>query len=130
MMRRKQIALTLALVLATPTAANAKPGDPTVQSLLQECSAEEGSTDWFKCVGYIAGVSDIMGINGKLSATFGKDTYIKMSVISMCWDGEVPTYGAKLQAFKNWAQNHPEEWSELSFVGVTHAMRETWPCKY
>jgi hypothetical protein len=41
---------------------------------------------------------------------------------------EGATYGAARQAFVNWAEKHPEQWSKPMIVGVIEALNETWPC--
>jgi Rap1a immunity proteins len=39
------------------------------------------------------------------------------------------TTAAGVQAFKNWAQKHPEAWGIVAYPGVVFALKETWPCK-
>ena len=39
------------------------------------------------------------------------------------------TSGAAIQAFKSWAEKHPEKSNEAMLTGVTLAIHETWPCK-
>jgi hypothetical protein len=42
--------------------------------------------------------------------------------------GHSPTDGAARQAFLNWADKHPEEWNTETLIGVSRAMKATWPC--
>jgi hypothetical protein len=42
--------------------------------------------------------------------------------------GSVEANGAWIQAFKNYAANHPEFWGEPAISGVVIALRTTWPC--
>jgi hypothetical protein len=46
--------------------------------------------------------------------------------LSMC-SGQA-SYGAMMQTFVNWAQAHPEGWSENQAYGVIRALHEKWPC--
>ena len=119
------IAVSLGL-LAMPTAPNSQT-KLNVQELIRQCNASEGSPDFFNCIGYVSGASDMMLLNGMVSLKIDPASATTMSVIAMC-AASPPTYGARLQAFKNWGQKHPEKWGEETFVGVVEAMRETWPC--
>ena len=47
--------------------------------------------------------------------------------LAACFNSTVTT-GAMVQAFKNWAQKHPADWSTLAHDGVFDAIKETWPC--
>jgi hypothetical protein len=42
--------------------------------------------------------------------------------------GTVPTGREMIQAFVNWAEKHPESWSQRNIYGVALALRESWPC--
>jgi hypothetical protein len=42
--------------------------------------------------------------------------------------GHSPTDGATRQAFLNWADKHPEEWNTETLIGISRAMKATWPC--
>jgi hypothetical protein len=44
-----------------------------------------------------------------------------------CGSGQL-SYGAEVQAFKNWALMHPEQWAREAPVGVGIALRDTWRC--
>ena len=47
----------------------------------------------------------------------------------LCAD-PLPTFGAIIQAFVKWAENHPEAWSGAPRqLGVMAALQKTWPCK-
>jgi Rap1a immunity proteins len=110
------LALALALTVAPPLSRADAPSD-NVQELLGMCNAEE---DYKKisCLSYVSGIGDAMLLNGKIDP---------LGQMSIC--AEKITYGAMEQAFKNWAQKHPERWGHLRYVGVIAALRESWPCK-
>jgi len=93
----------------------------TIQGLLQECRGLSGlhpdlDPNATYCLGYVGGIGDYLKGMG-LSGTNPKQ--------SICGD---ISYGAAAQAFTNWAQKHPERWSENRLIGVVLALRETWPC--
>jgi hypothetical protein len=90
----------------------------SVQHLYEECTGASVYGQ-MECVGYISGVADNMTIVGAggFAPEFG-----------VCPKTAV-TYGADVQAFKNWAQKHPEAWGFRRWIGVASALRDTWPCR-
>jgi hypothetical protein len=128
--RLPPFALALSLAVAMigglfPSAVAA--AEDNVQKLLQECSAENPSYDLFHCIGYVNGIGDMMGLIGLL-ITKSNERTPNLGRFAFCPGKPAPTYGARLQAFKNWAQSHPEKWGDQAFVGVITALREVWPC--
>lgn len=97
-----------------------------VQALLIKCNAESSSLDVVLCLGRISGMSDLMGFNGYLLKSGRGSEPLRQ--FSTCPGDPIPTYGADVQAFKNWAQKHPEHWTDPDILGVIAALRETWPC--
>ena len=97
----------------------------TVQKLLLECKQSEPSTDKVFCIGFIGGISDMMIINSQLLSHDGE----KSVEFAMCEGNEHTAYGAKVQAFINWADSHPQRWGEHQALGVAEALRLAWPCK-
>jgi hypothetical protein len=94
--------------------------DPTVSihSLYEQCTGTDLGGRNF-CTGYIVGIAESLG---QLS--------LKTSTRSsgICWTGQTIEYSASVQAFKNWAEKHPEAWGVVRYAGVMWALRETWPC--
>jgi hypothetical protein len=116
------VGLVFSLLASTPNAnATDSALDESIQGLVQNCrsvaTARAGlDPDANYCLGYISGIGDYMkglGLSGNAS-------------MGIC--GNV-TYGASVQAFMNWANAHPERWTENRLVGVATALRQTWPCK-
>jgi len=113
---------TGALMGLIVSAAQALPaGDSnfvTVQELYEECRATGvGSADAAiaaarnaLCGGYIAGVGDTLVHTGGCPALIGA------------------SYGAMVQAFKNWAPAHPQDWSKQQVEGVIAALSTVWSC--
>lgn len=92
-----------------------------VQTLLSWCKSPNESQLYSGCIGYISGAADLMQAISVLDV---KDPLIK-PFLGLCGR---PTYGAMIQAFINWAEAHPEEWSTDRSLGVASALRQKWPC--
>jgi hypothetical protein len=105
----------------------AKVGDykGDVQTLLQERNAGISSLDFALCLGRIGGVSDMAGINGFMFSR-RKDLPDDFWKFAICFTKQNASYGARVQAFRNWAQKHPEEWGDADCAGVVIALREVW----
>jgi hypothetical protein len=116
------LGLTLALAAAPPLSRAAEM--PDVQKLLEECNAAPETQDFFYCIGYIGGIGDAMRLNG----IDARQRALSPMLVSICDEGSI-SYGAMIQAFKNWGQEHPETWGFPQYRGVATALRETWPCK-
>lgn len=112
-MTRLIAAIGFVLALLLPSSEEARAEGGTIQSMYENCTDTEGKMAL--CDGYISGVGDMMDANGKLHAPG----------FSMCGS---PSYGAMIQAFKNWAPQHPELWSKPQLFGVAAALMVTWPC--
>jgi hypothetical protein len=136
MKRPTNMTVTLGLALAVTAAPLLSLADvskdnasPNVQKLLQECNALQGSgepdamdySNFSYCIGYVGGIGDAMLANGQIVHPLNP-------VVSICDEGLI-SRGAMVQAFRNWAQKHPERWSDNDSLGVMAALRETWPCK-
>lgn len=123
------LALTVFAVIVAAIAPSYRAGaTENVQTLFQECNAENPSYDLAHCIGIIEGAGDLMGINGLLITKYD-DRSAALVKFAFCPGKPEPTVGARIQVFKNWAARHPEQWGEQNFVGVIEALRETWPCQ-
>jgi hypothetical protein len=98
-------------------ALQAKDPKASIQSLYNACTADDAHDQMF-CAGYISATMDTLSVLGAAESakTFGMCPKVRVS------------YGAAVQVFKNWAQNHPETWSFHRFLGVSWALKEAWPC--
>jgi hypothetical protein len=78
---------------------------------------------------YAAGIGDVMSLAGQ-DLLHSSDRIVREELVdlSMCPNNGY-TYGALKQAFVNWAEKHPEKWTEFADLGVIIALRETWPCQ-
>jgi hypothetical protein len=90
--------------------------NPTVQGLYDLCKAREESSEFLSCVAYIAGASDTLRLLANSPEMIG---------FAICGDA---TYGAMVQAYKNWAEKHPEYWSKNRLSGLIVALSQAWPC--
>lgn len=92
----------------------------SVQFLYQACRADLASALGRYCLGYAEGAGQMMVINGHQGYEMGLCPPATIGV---------PSGGALVQAFLNWAEKHPEMWSESALVGFAVAMSTTWSCK-
>jgi hypothetical protein len=104
-----------------PTVASAIQAETpsmSVHGLYEECIAVDNQSQMF-CAGYFNASMDSMILLGADpdSQAFG-----------ICPKTPI-TAGAALQAFKNWAQRHPETWGYRRNIGVIWALQELWACK-
>ena len=119
-MRLLFVFLIVALGTVSASAQSVGTAKSDVQELLGWCTQNQSDALHVNCVQYIAGVSDALWLNEKLSA----------NKAILCPGGDAP-YDARVQAFINWAANNPKRWNASRQVGVTAAIMETWPgpCK-
>ena len=99
----------------------------TVETLLIYCNDREESGNWSNCLGYVSGIGDMMNVNRQLVGSAGLEAKQALAPMSIC-GGTNLTYGAWVQAFRNWAKKHPEQWNDPASLGVASALRELWPC--
>lgn len=95
---------------------SARAADRDVQTLRGWCQAAPGDGDFTRCVMYAAGISDMATMLGDIAPT---------TPFAVCAH---PSYGASIQAFRNWADQHPEKWSANMGLGLLLALHEKWPC--
>jgi hypothetical protein len=99
----------------------AREPSTSIQSLYEQCTAADLSKH-FLCVGYVSGIVDTMTVVG------ANDSSPSVArVFGMCPKAS-GTYGAAVQVFTNWAQQHPEAWGQTRYLGVAWALKQTWPC--
>ena len=97
----------------------------TVQILLSLCDSPVGSAADMLCVGIVSGVADTMSFNGLALKSLPPQSASLIRRLSICGN---TTHGAEIQAFKNWAQAHPEQWTIRGSAGVILALAQIWPC--
>ena len=105
--------------LTNVAALQTKDPSISIESLYEQCNGTDSYKQTF-CVAYIVGVAEILG-------RVGLDKSAR-PLTGICWKGDV-SYSAMVQAFKNWAQKHPEAWGIPRYGGVMWALKESWPCK-
>jgi hypothetical protein len=111
---------SLAADNTAPDVAAPQAGDVarSVQALYAQCTATSLYEQSY-CAGFFTASLDTMIVLG---------TDVSAQAFGICPKTTV-TVGAAVQAFKNWAQKHPEAWSLQRYLGVTWALQEVWPCK-
>jgi hypothetical protein len=124
----KSLFAVLAIAVATPapaadlsasTIAQLQAADPSgsVQRLYEECTGTNKAVELY-CVGYVAAMVESMMVVGSDDSAHAFGICPATSVNS----------AAAVQAFKNWAQKHPEYWGVNRYFGVAQALQELWPC--
>lgn len=113
------VLMTVAVMSASPIKAAPAPDPTTVRFLYQTCKDETAANGQRFCLGYILGVGQLMAVNADYGDNFALCSKPK---------GTVPTGREMIQAFVNWAEKHPESWTQRNVYGVALALRENWPC--
>jgi hypothetical protein len=93
----------------------------TVEWLYSACQAPKDSGHHMYCVAYVRGIVDTLLLNGEML----KDDKAHRAEMGLC--GTIGNT-ASVQAFKNWAEKHPEAWSQPMVAGVAVALQELWGC--
>jgi hypothetical protein len=123
-MKRLLMGIVLAGMMVSAGMARADDSSMNVQKLVQFCNDPQSD---LLCTGYIGGVGDMMVVNAEALKYLTPQAAKSMKALSVC-SSDI-TYGAEVQVFKNWAQAHPEMWTQESAVGVMLALRGTWGCR-
>lgn len=109
------------------TASSALAETRNVQDLHRQCTKAVATAEQIFCVAFISGVAEQMIANGQvLDQVKNDDDRVLMLFLSACTKA---SFGAMIQAFIKWAENHPDKWDTPRQLGVMAALRETWPCK-
>lgn len=119
-MLRLMIALLVMSLGQNP--ANSQETKQNVQRLLGWCKQPQSSAGFNLCVGFVGGVGSTMVNLGQVYENKPETR----EITGLCGSGA--TVGAMVQAFTNWAEGHPEEWTMNAGLGVMLALREKWPC--
>ncbi len=135
----------LLLLPAVPVTADAADTryEFTVQGLYSDCRSRD-PTDTRGCMEYLAGVADVMHENrhlgqewaeaGRRDARLSVDAKASTAaafatfgdIVGICTKNY--TGGQLQQIFINWAQKHPERWTEGREIGAMDAFHEAFPC--
>ena len=97
-----------------------------IQQMLLKCTTATVPNDQFYCYGRVTATFEMLALNGETVAQYNKPA---KSLLSICGVRPPPSYGAQVQVFVNWANNHPEKWRHTDLEGVMQAMLEKWPCR-
>ena len=123
-----KVFLALAFVIAAPLLFLAAPvsAQQTIEDLIPACEAAADESYIVRrpagyCVGFISGVWFMMNVNC-INADY------RHAIPQGLQAGNVSSWRAMVQAFLNWAEDHPEEWGEPVLVGVYTSLSSTFPC--
>ena len=111
----------ICLLLAVCAAGRAEAYDSSTRYLYEMCKNE---STLGVCVGYVAAVGEFMETIG----IYKKQGHPDVAQFSICMPEPTPSHATMAQVFVNWAQAHPEAWSQLQLSSVIIALREKWPC--
>ena len=120
----------IAAMLCGASAAMAQAPDlGTTQRLYEQCKDPSRSTEETYCLGYLAGVSDMLSLLAQAAqdTTVAPEARAVLKPMGFCADSFT---GAQIrQVFLNWAAKNPTKWQEARNVSVMIALEEAWPCK-
>jgi hypothetical protein len=130
-----QLAVCQSAVAQATAVPSGTPIRENVQALLNSCNAPDTSSEFAFCTGYITGMGDAMHTSGIMLKSLyelkqlneNTATAKVLTPLSICSSTDI-SHGAMVQAFKNWATRHPENWGMEIEIGVMAALCETWPC--
>jgi Rap1a immunity proteins len=117
----KHIWIVMVVLITFGTSASAEYA-LNVRHLYESCKAPDSSAKWAFCIAYLTGVGNMMQMVGAAEQR-APDPYY--SSLALC--GEISN-GELVQAFKNWAEKNPGQWSSPQLVGAVTSLSETWPC--
>jgi hypothetical protein len=117
--------LAAVALLATPTAPVSAEGDD-LQTIVTACEAAIDDSILVRrpagfCAGYIYGVWSMMNV-------LCINEHLRQGIPPELQSGTPPSIDARIQAFLNWVEDHPEHWDEPLLVAVTEALSTTFPC--
>jgi Rap1a immunity proteins len=99
----------------------------SVLTLYHWCKANPKSFEFALCLGFVSGVGDQMRLNALLARDlWSVEDRRRLSRMASCHD--TITSRAMVKAFTEWTEKHPDQWNRQSIIGVTMALRDTWPC--
>jgi hypothetical protein len=133
------IIFAVVFVAPIPTRSQAPKKEMDVQWLYGQCKEAKPSSQSF-CSGFISGIALQMfwtgswlikkppsGTTPLYDRLTNDDDRSTVSFLSACT--ELAASGeAMRQAFINWAEKHPQEWSADSQLGVMQAIHSAWRC--
>ena len=96
----------------------------SVQDLYDSCNMKRSPFLYAECYGYTDGIVNMMDMIGASR----ESSPVEKRKFGACLPPSPITTEQLVQIFKNWAEKHPEQWSEQMGLGVLYAIRETWPC--
>ncbi|MBY4893138.1 hypothetical protein KUL25_10215 [Rhodobacteraceae bacterium N5(2021)] len=101
--------------------------ETTVEEIMPACEAALDESYLVRrpagfCIGFITGVWQMMAVN-----CLNPEPRAALPVELQA--GDIPSWRASVQAFLNWAEDHPEQWDETFFMGTLLALSSTFPCE-
>jgi hypothetical protein len=113
--------VTVAIWAVSPASAD-DPHVPNVQELYNNCKITARSDERIFCTGYISAVAEQLRFSAGYKTLHPDVPW----PFVMC---DPPTSAVMVQAFVNWAEQNPQEWTTPRVIGVMIALAKNWPCK-
>jgi len=105
----------------------------SIQALRFSCRQPERSVGYSVCLGFVAGMSQSMQLNGRTLDRISPTDTVAMEYLAntgLCTaETPFPTEITGIQAFLSWADRNQDKWNSNASVGVTRALVEIWPCQ-
>lgn len=105
----------------------------SIQALRFSCMQPERSVGYSVCLGFVAGMSQSMQLNGRTLERISPNDATAVEHLAsagLCTsEAPFPTESTGVQAFLSWADRNPDKWNSNASIGVTRALIEIWPCQ-
>jgi Rap1a immunity proteins len=128
MKRAMRIANLAALTASIPCVGYGASPMQSTQAMYETCKPDAGAK-YLSCLAYLVGVFTAMEAAGTNSTAPNApfEMRVGFAAVGVCHDE--PVSGAELrQVFLNWAQKNPAKWQDPTYLGVSAAFQELWPC--
>jgi len=105
----------------------------SIKALRFSCRQPERTVGYSVCLGFVAGMSQSMQLNGRTLDRISPTDTVAMEYLAdtgLCTaETPFPTEITGVQAFLSWADRNPDKWNSNASVGVMRALVEIWPCQ-
>lgn len=127
MMRKIRLLKVIITVLSLNIMTLPVSAQTTVEEIIPACNAAVDDSLIVRrpagfCIGFVTGVWYMMNMN-----CINED--FREVIPPEFQAGYISSWRAMVQTFLNWAEDHPESWEELAFVGIFSSLSSTFPCE-
>ena len=121
---KRQLAFAIAVVASRCLCAAyaAEPPDFNTTHGLYRLCTDPSQVQQSYCLGFVAGVA--AALRASTALLEGRGVH---ESVNWCGTDRI-THEQKVQAFRNWHDQHSEHWQDAPELGVIAALQATWPC--